>query len=595
VVERDHPQINVNLTYIQQTGDSNANTDGGDKYTGLDRFGRVIDRNWLNTSTGTSTDRFQYGYDRDSNVLWRNNLVNTAFGELYSYDNLNQLSSFERGTLNSTKTGLTGSASRTQSWSPDAVGNFSSITTDGAQVNNTVNKLNEETGVGSATLTYDANGNMTTDQAGNQFVYDAWNRLVTVKDSSGTALESFNYDGLSHRITLTASGTTTDLYYSASWQVLEERVGGVATAQYGWSPVYVDAMILRDRSVSGGTLNERLLVQQDANWNVTAVVNSSGSVVEREVYDPYGSVSFLTNAWTTEAASAYLWTYDFQGGRFDIVSGLYNYRNRNESPTLGRWEQMDPIGFGGNDIDLFRYASDNPAVGLDPTGQADFKLDFNPADGPKFGKWGGFYWTGNWKVTPPPGKTCKGVIIQYIELHWKIPGLRGVPALLKFNGINPTTGKPDGGIPYPTKYYEAWEVDAKGNADPSFTPGFAWTDHGWKLADMPNQKYNDFYGLRYIYDGGSGSFEFDGKARYFDGLTMDQLKKDYRIFKRDTDHNPTPAGGALASLPAGGEYVAAEDRQAAEKLKAFWAMNPPGSDDVPHNMKVKWNDNGKTE
>jgi YD repeat-containing protein len=136
VVERDHPEINVNLTYIQQAGDSNANTDGGDKYTGLDRFGRVIDQNWINTSTSTTTDRFQYGYDRDSNVLWRNNLVNTAFGELYSYDNLNQLSSFERGTLNSTKTGLTGSASRSQSWSPDAVGNFSSITTDGTQVNN---------------------------------------------------------------------------------------------------------------------------------------------------------------------------------------------------------------------------------------------------------------------------------------------------------------------------------------------------------------------------------------------------------------------------------------------------------------------------
>src|SRR5205823_1730076 len=83
VVERDHPQNNTSLTYIQQTGDSQANTDGGDQYTGLDRFGRVIDQFWLNTSTGTSTDRFQYGYDRDSNVLYKSNLVNTAFSELY--------------------------------------------------------------------------------------------------------------------------------------------------------------------------------------------------------------------------------------------------------------------------------------------------------------------------------------------------------------------------------------------------------------------------------------------------------------------------------------------------------------------------------
>src|SRR5262249_58413774 len=56
VVERDHPQTNVNLTYISQTGSTG---DAGDKYIGLDRFGRVVDQNWYNTCTSTSTDRFQ--------------------------------------------------------------------------------------------------------------------------------------------------------------------------------------------------------------------------------------------------------------------------------------------------------------------------------------------------------------------------------------------------------------------------------------------------------------------------------------------------------------------------------------------------------
>ena len=39
VVERDHPQSGVNLTYISQTSSTG---DAGDKYTGLDRFGRVV-------------------------------------------------------------------------------------------------------------------------------------------------------------------------------------------------------------------------------------------------------------------------------------------------------------------------------------------------------------------------------------------------------------------------------------------------------------------------------------------------------------------------------------------------------------------------
>ena len=160
VVRRAHPQPGVDLTYIKQSGESNG--DAGDQYTGLDRFGRVVDQRWIDTSSGTATDRFQYGYDRDSNRLWRDNLVNSAFGELYTYDGLNQLASFDRGTLNGTKTGLTGSASRSQDWNYDALGNWDSVTTDGSTQTRDHNAQNEITSVsGATTPTFDANGNMT--------------------------------------------------------------------------------------------------------------------------------------------------------------------------------------------------------------------------------------------------------------------------------------------------------------------------------------------------------------------------------------------------------------------------------------------------
>jgi hypothetical protein len=35
-------------------------------------------------------------------------------------------------------------------------------------------------------------------------------------------------------------------------------------------------------------LDERLWVQQDGNWNVTALLDNTGAVVERFLYDPYG-------------------------------------------------------------------------------------------------------------------------------------------------------------------------------------------------------------------------------------------------------------------------------------------------------------------
>src|SRR5262249_4293372 len=160
----------VDLTYIKRTGESNG--DAGDKYIGLDRFGRVDDQRWLDPSSGTATDRFQYGYDRDSNVLFKKNVVDAAFSQLYhangesgGYDLLNQLTDFSRGTLSDANSDgvpdTVSSPSRTQSYSPDALGNFASVTTGGTTVNRTHNEQNQLTGVGSSTLTYDGNGNMT--------------------------------------------------------------------------------------------------------------------------------------------------------------------------------------------------------------------------------------------------------------------------------------------------------------------------------------------------------------------------------------------------------------------------------------------------
>ncbi len=374
VVIRGHSQPGVDLTFVKLSGESNG--DAGDQYTGLDRFGRVVDQRWRATGlVPVDLDRFQYGYDRDSNRLWRDNLVNSAFGELYSYDNLNQITSFDRGTLNANKNGITGSPQRQQGWDFDALGNFDSVTTDGNAQTRSHNEQNEITSIsGATTPTYDANGNMTGDETGRKFVCDAFNRLVTVKDSGNNVLESFAYDDVNRRVSTTASSTTTDLYYSAEWQVLEERVGGNTTMQYVWSPVYVDAMILRDRSVSG-SLDERLYVEQDANWNVTAVVSTGGSVLEREMYDPYGTSTCLTASWTTLTSSAYVWICLHQGGRFEVLSGLYQFRNRDYSPALGRWVQQDPEGYK-DALNLYQYLRNAPVSSLDPYGTASAGISY---------------------------------------------------------------------------------------------------------------------------------------------------------------------------------------------------------------------------
>jgi hypothetical protein len=126
---------------------------------------------------------------------------------------------------------------------------------------------------------------MTGDQTGKTLIFDAWNRLVQFKNGP-TLLETYGYDGLNRRITENP-GTLRDLYYDSAWQLLEEDVSGCMQDQYVWSPVFIDAMIERD------TPTQRLYGEQDADWNVTALVDSSGNVQERYIYDPYGAVTIL--------------------------------------------------------------------------------------------------------------------------------------------------------------------------------------------------------------------------------------------------------------------------------------------------------------
>ncbi|HEY7312113.1 MAG TPA: hypothetical protein VH643_22300 [Gemmataceae bacterium] len=374
VVERDHPQNNVNLTYIEQGSDPNANHDGGDQYTGLDRFGRVIDQNWVNTTTGQSSDRFQYGYNQDSDVLYKQNLVDAAMSELNQYDNLHQLISFQRGTLNATHNGIVGSPSHSQSWSPDALGNFNSVTTDGSTQTRTANQQNEITSIsGSGTITYDANGNLRADGSGNTYVYDAWNRLVAVKNN-GSTVAAYGYDGVGRRITETHGSTTTDLYLSSAGQVLEERVGGVVQARNVWSPVYVNALVLRDQSSQhNGVLDQRLYVQQDANWNVTALLDSSGNVLERYDYDPFGAVTVLNPDFSVRGASNYNVPYLWQGMRYDWAVNLYfTFSGRVVSPGLMRPLQMDYLGLlPGNNP--YRWEGNEPTDAVDPSGLDYFK------------------------------------------------------------------------------------------------------------------------------------------------------------------------------------------------------------------------------
>jgi RHS repeat-associated protein len=137
----------------------------------------------------------------------------------------------------------------------------------------------------------------------------------------------------------------------------------------------VDAPVVRfhDANTDGDYLDTGdnvLYYCQDANWNVTAVVSASGSVVERYMYAAYGKATVLEPDWSADAdnlsdvANARL----FQGEELNPETGLYSSRLRDGyHPTLGVWTSRDPAHtIDGSNV--YQYCLSNPATGTDPMG-----------------------------------------------------------------------------------------------------------------------------------------------------------------------------------------------------------------------------------
>ena len=349
--------------------------------TTLDGLGRIASLTDTNGS-GVTVDGQSYTYDADGNVLSDRDAVLPGQSELYTYDGLNRLTGFTRGTLNGAGTAVTGTPTGTESWSLDALGNWAGNTVDGVTTTRTNDAQNRVTtvttpatggGNTTATLGYDKNGNTLTDESGQQYVYDAWDRLVAVKNSAGTILAAYTYDAQGRRVTETHGSATTALYYDDNWQVVEERQAGQTTAQYVWDPNGTDQLIERDDQPNAqGTFTRRLYAEQDADGNVTSLTDASGTVVERYAYDPYGAVTVLNPDGTvrgdgTAASSQYGWVVLHQGLRLDLTTGTYANRFREDDPALGRFLQQDPAGYVDGPS-RYQYEASAPAGHVDPLG-----------------------------------------------------------------------------------------------------------------------------------------------------------------------------------------------------------------------------------
>lgn len=223
----------------------------------------------------------------------------------------------------------------------------------------TYNAANQQTAFGGQSLTYDLNGNLTSDGT-NTYTWNARNELTSISSPSLSA--GFTYDAFGDRITKTINGSTTSYLYDGA-NLVQESASGTPTANIltgGLDEVFT-------RTDAAGVWGPLL----DGLGSTTALTDSSGAVQTQYTYEPFGATT------TSGPANGNSAQYT---GRENDGTGLYFYRRRYYSPKLQRFISEDPIGLSGG-VNLYAYVGNNPINLRDPLGLKPNNTPNNPDDG----------------------------------------------------------------------------------------------------------------------------------------------------------------------------------------------------------------------
>jgi len=231
------------------------------------------------------------------------------------------------------------------------------------------NGLNQIETVNAVMLGHDGRGNLTSDERGLLYTYDAGNRLTNVNTGAGGSV-GLSYDPVG-RLYETAGAATTRFVYdpgsgsgTCGADVIAEYDGaGNLQRRYVHGPGVDEPLVWYEGT---GTSDRRWLIA-DERGSVIALTDDDG---DADIDDggPLAPVLYSYNNFGAPGGAGIgRFMYTGQMWISDQGADFYHYKARAYRPGIGRFLQPDPIGHAGG-MNLYAYVGNDPVNFSDPSG-----------------------------------------------------------------------------------------------------------------------------------------------------------------------------------------------------------------------------------